>query len=219
MKNKIIMIAIVISGMTSCSSHKGVVNGHEYVDLGLPSGTLWATCNVGANNPQEIGALFAWGETTPLDSTYKWMSNGKYTKYCLLEELGLVDKKTELDAEDDAATVEWGNPWRMPSEKEFEELNQYCYKRIMRNYKHSGVGGQLFISKKNKARLFFPSNNILTYYWTATLDSSCIVAATHSFYSKIKVGFSPRSIHLPIRFPATYREKGLQVRAVMGGKR
>ena len=63
----------------SCDDDKNepaVPDNHEYVDLGLPSGTLWATCNVGANSPEEYGDYFAWGETTPKDvydwSTYKW---------------------------------------------------------------------------------------------------------------------------------------------------
>ena len=85
---------------------------HEWVDLGLPSGTLWATCNVGANAPEEYGDYFAWGETAPKDyydwSTYKWCK-GSYntmTKYCTNSSYGyngFTDGKTELDPEDDAA--------------------------------------------------------------------------------------------------------------------
>ena len=82
---------------------------HEWVDLGLPSGTLWATCNVGANAPEEFGDYFAWGEIAPKDyydwNTYKWCDNSGYslTKYCTDSYYGTVDNKTELDPEDDAA--------------------------------------------------------------------------------------------------------------------
>jgi len=98
----------------------------EYVDLGLPSGTLWATCNVGANSPEEIGDSFAWGETRPKDyyswSTYKWC-NGEtnMTKYSTE-----VDNKTELDPEDDAATVNRGPQWRTPTQEQLQELVEQC---------------------------------------------------------------------------------------------
>ena len=97
---------------------------HEYVDLGLPSGTQWATMNIGANAPEEYGDYFAWGETEPKDyydwGTYKWCM-GNYntmTKYCTISGYGyngFNDGKTELDPEDDAATAAWGAGWRMPS--------------------------------------------------------------------------------------------------------
>jgi hypothetical protein len=97
----------------------------SYVDLGLPSGTLWATCNIGANSPEEYGYYFAWGETegyndgkTTFDwSTYKWC-NGSYdslTKYKYSSSYGTYDYKTELDLDDDAAYVNWGAEWCMPS--------------------------------------------------------------------------------------------------------
>ena len=94
---------------------------HEWVDLGLTSGTLWATCNVGATAPEDYGDYFAWGETEPKEdyswSTYKWC-NGSYktqTKYCTNSKYGTVDDKTELEPEDDAAFVNWGSTWRMPT--------------------------------------------------------------------------------------------------------
>lgn len=95
---------------------------HEYIDLGLPSGTLWATMNIGASSPEDYGDYFAWGETAPKDvydwSTYKWCngSSNTLTKYCFNSSYGnngFVDNLTELDPEDDAATVNWGQDWRM----------------------------------------------------------------------------------------------------------
>ena len=117
---------------------------HEYVDLGLPSCTLWATCNVGANKPQDIGKYFAWGETTgygndPSDGymfdweNYKWGEvsgeDTDFTKYCTDSSRGkdgFTDGKFELDPEDDAAYVNWGSEWRMPTYEMFEELREEC---------------------------------------------------------------------------------------------
>ena len=105
---------------------------HEFVDLGLTSGTLWATMNVGANSPEEYGDYFAWGETSPKEvynwSTYKWCK-GSYktmTKYCTSSSYGTVDDKTELELEDDAAHVNWGAAWRMPTKEQQDELRNSC---------------------------------------------------------------------------------------------
>ncbi len=109
-----------------------VVNGHEYVDLGLPSGTLWATCNVGATNPEGYGDYFAWGETkTKSDyswSTYQYYngSSSTLTKYCTDSSRGIVDNKTVLEASDDVATANWGGDWRLPTYKEQTELGTEC---------------------------------------------------------------------------------------------
>ena len=109
-------------------------NGHEYVDLGLPSGIKWATCNVGATSPEEYGGYYAWGETEEKSnydcdwSTYKWC-NGSYdcmTKYCTDGSYGTVDNKTVLDPEDDVAHIKWGGSWRMPTKAEQDELRDNC---------------------------------------------------------------------------------------------
>ena len=117
---------------------------HEAVDLGLTSGTLWATTNVGADNPQDIGLFFAWGDTEghgsdPADGymfsweNYKWGEVSGYdtffTKYCSDSSRGkdgFTDGKFELDPEDDAAYVNWGNEWRMPSKQQLDELRNEC---------------------------------------------------------------------------------------------
>ena len=106
-------------------------NGHEYVDLGLPSGLKWATCNVGASQPEEYGDYFAWGEVEPKEvydwSTYKWgNSNETQTKYCTDSNYGTVDNKTVLESADDAATANWGGAWRMPTYEELDELLTKC---------------------------------------------------------------------------------------------
>ncbi len=160
---------------------------HEWVDLGLPSGTLWATCNVGASAPEEYGDYFAWGETAPKDwydwGSYKWC-NGRYgtlTKYCTRSDHGyngFVDNKTELDPEDDAVYVNWGPLWRMPSLWQIQELCDNC---TCQSTQLNGVNGQL-LTGPNGNTLFLPLagdryRNSLEdagswgYYWSSTVRS------------------------------------------------
>ena len=112
------------------SLEKGMLLGA--VDLGLPSGTLWADRNVGADSPEDYGDYFAWGETKPKStynlSTYKWCrgSEDTMTKYCDNSSYGTVDNKTVLDLEDDAAYVNMGTEWRMPTYDEQKELRNKC---------------------------------------------------------------------------------------------
>lgn len=109
------------------------VNGHEYVDLGLPCGTLWATCNVGSNTPEGYGDYYAWGETETKE-LYDWKSykygrffNERYqlNKYCTDSCYGIngfVDNLPVLEPDDDVARVCWGEGWCMPTIGEWEEL-------------------------------------------------------------------------------------------------
>ena len=110
-------------------------DNYEYVDLGLPSGTLWATMNIGASSPEDYGDYFAWGETTGYNggkttfnwSTYKYCNEDQtaLTKYCSSINFGyngFTDNLTELELTDDAAYVNWGSDWRMPSQEQFAEL-------------------------------------------------------------------------------------------------
>ena len=169
----------------------------DWVDLGLPSGTLWATCNVGANAPEEYGDYFAWGETEPKSvyswSTYKWC-NGTYnelTKYCTYSEYGdygydyFVDFKTELDPEDDAAYVNWGPSWRMPTEEQVIEMSSNCTKQWTQR---NGVNGLLLIGS-NGNTMFLPAVGyrqdeslnrvgVLGYYWSRTLNDVVPYCAT-----------------------------------------
>lgn len=135
---------------------------HDCVDLGLPSGLLWATCNVGANNPEDYGSYFAWGETH-LKSAYQWITYlycngnaGALTKYCNDPNCGyngFTDDLTVLLPEDDAASVNWGIDWRMPTEDEWQELIDHttCIWTTQ-----NGVKGQLFIAP-NGNRIFLPA--------------------------------------------------------------
>ena len=177
-------------------------NGHAYVDLGLPSGLKWATCNVGATTPEEYGDYFAWGETKP-KTTYDWSTykycNGSYdtmTKYCTSSSYGTVDNKTTLELTDDAARVNWGGKWRMPTKAEQDELrstSNCTWTWTTQN----GVKGYKVTSKKNGNSIFLPaagcrSDDYLDfaggdgYYWSSSLDTSDSSGACNvGFYSSL----------------------------------
>ena len=136
-------------------------NEREFVDLGLTSRTLWATCNVGATKPEDYGDYFAWGETTTKSTydwkTYKWCNgkNTNLTKYCTSSSYGTVDDKTVLELSDDAANVKWGGDWRMPTIEEQEELLIEC------NWKwttQNGIKGYNVVSKINGNSIFLPAS-------------------------------------------------------------
>ena len=148
------------------------VKEHEYVDLGLPSGTLWATYNVGASCPEEYGDYFAWGEIEPKDtynwSTYKWC-NGSYdtiTKYCTGSNFGRVDNKTELKPVDDAATANWGSGWQMPSLAQLQELYNYTKTTWTTQ---NGVNGRKMTSYSNGNSIFMPAAG---YRYDTSLNSA-----------------------------------------------
>lgn len=112
------------------SKPDGIIGGHEYVDLGLPSGTLWATYNVGATSPYEKGWYFAWGETEPRED-FSWESYKFFIDYhvdsdgqwAVLQNIGTDISGTEYDA----ARYQWGNGWRLPNEQERYELRMLCW--------------------------------------------------------------------------------------------
>ena len=166
----------------------------EDVDLGLPSGTLWATCNVGANSPENYGDYFAWGETKGYIggkmefswSTYKWCNGTDdpltylLSKYCLDSNVGSVDNKTELVLVDDAAYVNWGPKWRMPSKEQFNELINSSYTTTEWTTLN-GVNGRKITSKINGNSIFLPATGGFFdnspygmgtngNYWSRTLD-------------------------------------------------
>lgn len=113
-----------ITGTTPAPSN--YINGHEYVDLGLPSGTKWATCNVGASSPEEYGDYFAWGETKPKSSYTEENSLTHGKSHSTLQSKGIINSSRILNKNYDAASVNWGSTWRMPTEDELEELKKNC---------------------------------------------------------------------------------------------
>lgn len=99
-------------------------NGHPYVDLGLPSGVLWATCNVGAENPEEYGKYFMWGEIEGNDCS-DGTTKGRVYNQDTYDALGLNSISADLSIEQDAANVNMGGDWRIPTKEEFQELKNY----------------------------------------------------------------------------------------------
>lgn len=193
---------------------------HEWVDLGFPSGTLWATCNVGANSPEEYGDYFSWGETEPKDeynwSTYRYCKGSQMTitKYCTSSDYGyngFTDGLTELLPEDDAATANWGEEWQMPSIRQFGELRSTDYTTTTWTTQN-GVYGRLITSKINGNSIFLPAagyrdgtglyyTDSRGFYWSRTLELS---------YSSCGVGFTSENIG----WYYDHRDHGQSVRPV-----
>lgn len=162
------------------------------VDLGLS--VKWASCNVGAVEPDEYGKYYAWGETEEKSDyswkTYKWCNGDSYsiTKY------NSTDDKETLDLEDDVAHVMWGGKWRMPTKNEWEELRKKCsWKQTIQNghdgYKVIGPNGNsIFLPATGYRRYTYTSSPIFDgYYWSATLyphDKENEYAYEFYFYNK-----------------------------------
>ncbi|MBO6027405.1 MAG: hypothetical protein J6P73_09195 [Bacteroidales bacterium] len=192
-------------GPENDSNNKGgdnggnIYNGHEYVDLDLPSGTLWATCNVGANTPEGYGDYFAWGETAP-KTTYNW----NMYKYCIgdYNQLtkysndgsfgynGFTDNLTVLQPSDDAATANWGSGWCMPTKAQWEELfNNTTNQWINQN----SVNGRLFTASNGNS-FFLPAAGYRWddefghagsdgYYWSCSLYTDTPNRAWRFFFN------------------------------------
>ena len=200
------------------------VNTHEYVDLGLPSGILWATCNVGASSPEDYGDYFAWGETMPKE-LYDWKSyrygnfrNDGYelNKYCTDSCYGLesfVDGLAILEPADDAAKANWGAEWRIPTIEEWEEL---FLNTTGAWTTQNGVKGWS-ITASNGASLFLPAagywwgdafNAELGLYWSSSLNKEFP-------YRSWGFHFNVDSSHL---CGSSDRNRGQSVRAVCSKK-
>ncbi len=223
----LILSSLLITGVCYFAGNKisfaDGTNGHEYVDLGLPSGTKWATCNVGASKSTEYGDYFAWGETKPKEKytpeTYKWYK-GNPKSYSILKYNtnrlnGTVDNKKVLEAEDDAATANWGSAWRMPTFDEIKELIEGCDWERVEDFNGNGVNGRLGTSKKNGSTIFLPAAGyrsstdlygvgINGNYWSSSLYEYCPNGA---YYLRFDDGF--------IDWDDDYRSNGQSVRAVL----
>lgn len=181
-----LLLAMVAFTFTACSlsdlDEMDDINNHEYVDLGLS--VKWATCNIGADSPEDYGDHFAWGETEPKStynwSTYKWCRGSftTLTKYCTKSRYGTVDNKTQLDLSDDAARANWGGSWRMPTHDEFTELREKCSWTWTTR---KGVGGYKVASKTNGKSIFLPAAG-----WRE--GSSLYVAGSGGYYSSSSLG-------------------------------
>ena len=175
------------------------INGHRFVDLGLPSGLLWAKTNIGAETAADDGNYYAWGETSTKDS-YSWVTYKYGTSSSNLTKYNETDGKTILDKEDDAAYINWGSPCRMPTKTEFAELrnsdNCTWTWTSMTTSSGSSISGYKVTSKKNGNSIFLPVSgdrygSNLDYhgwygnYWSSTLYSSNVSYAYHLTFDSI----------------------------------
>ena len=176
-------------------------NGRQFVDLGLS--VKWATCNVGANAPEQYGDYFAWGETMP---KRKYTEKNSLT-YC--KTIGDISGNVKYDA----ATANWGGDWRMPTKEEMRELMDKC---TWTWTTQNGVGGYKVTSKVNGNYIFLPAAGCIEYgnknydsgadveYWTSTPSSRWDGVAHNIYYSSYRKELED-----------TYRYDGLSIRAVM----
>lgn len=200
-----VIIDIILKGQPAVSTK-------DWVDLGLPSGTLWATCNVGANCPEEYGDYFAWGETFSKDyydwTTYKWCIGGMdgITKYSYGVN-GFADFKSELEPEDDVAYVDWGPSWRMPTLAQQDELREHC---TWTWTTQNGVNGYLVIGPNGNSIFLpvagnsceeLPCNAESGGYWSRTLNIEVNQVAYFLYFDSENVRLSchNRSIGFPVR--------------------
>ena len=162
MKKTLAILCVTLCVMFSCKPEEddsaiepqiNKINGHEYVDLGLPSGLKWATCNVGASSPEYYGGSYAWGETEKNDPfTY-----------------GMYMDDISGNPNYDVARDEWGGSWRMPTKSDMEELIIYCTSKWI---KKNGVNG-FALTGPNGNSIFIPANKSTEFYacctfWTST---------------------------------------------------
>ena len=129
---------------------------YEYVDLGLPSGLKWATCNIGANSPEEYGLYFAWGETTGYTAEQVTSGVRAFTE----DEYNAgpaASISSDLTLEQDAAHVNMGGNWRMPTEAEWQELIDNCDVVWTEDYNGTGIKGTVFTSRVNENSVFLPA--------------------------------------------------------------
>ena len=186
-------------------------NQHDYVDLCLPSGTLWADRNVGAKTETEYGDYFAWAETEP-KKEYSWGSY-KFGKANNLTKYNDKDKLTNIKLTDDPTYVNMGRNWSIPTKKQFTELIDNTTHEVVENYNNSGIDGMLFTAK-NGNTLFLPcagfinntSNDAISVdglYWMSNIDPN---DSNNAYY----LYFWDTSLYTVV----TNRYYGLSVRAV-----
>lgn len=198
-------------------------NGHEFVDLGIPSGTKWATCNVGADKPTDFGLYFQWGDIVGYTADqvgkgdgkkrfgfgdYKWFSNYEertFTKY--------TKPGSTLELEDDAARANMGGDWHTPSPEQIQELLDNTTRKWR---KQDGAMGMLLTSKKDNSKfIFIPAAGYLDLGFLEAKNRFCEIWTSRLAYS---LDSSAESLELSRGYIAQnsfYRNAGFSVRGVM----
>ena len=196
-------------------------NWHKYVDLGLPSGLLWATCNIGASESWECGLYFSWGNVDghKKDSEYHFSA----TEYISTPGVKLTTD-IPVDAWYDAARANFGGSWRMPTKDEFKELYYNCTSEWT---SQNGANGRMFISKINGNSVFFPATGIycgeeILYgegaygrYWSSSLDlqASAYNLALDSGYAYPQ-NYSSRYYGFPVRAVLDHPKDSLLIKTI-----
>lgn len=183
----------------SLSEPDGTINGYDYADLGLPSGTLWATCNVSASRPDEDGCYFSWADVIQ-HSDSSWDYRWENTPYCpnmsidTWSKYNGSDGRSVLDTEDDAAAVAWGDPWRMPTLDEVRELIDKCrwkWKKVngMNGYIVVGPNGHSIFLPASGCRFSTNIDNDSTagYYWSGSLNTDNPYGAYDIYFNQYEI--------------------------------
>ena len=187
----------------TCSVTVNASSGQEAVDLGLPSGLKWGSCNIGASKPEEYGDYYAWGETETKSrydwSTYKWCngSDTTLTKYNTNSSYGTVDNKIKLKTSegDDVARVKLGGKWRMPTDGEWTELRTNCtWTWTTQNGVYGGKvtgpnGNSIFLPAAGN-RYYMSVNGAGSWgvYWSSSLYTDRPSDAYHVYFDSGEVG-------------------------------
>ncbi len=173
----------LIVGAVSCAvmaQTTGVESGHDWVDLGLPSGLKWATVNIGAAAPQDDGDYYAWGETAQ-KTDFRWATYLHGASQNALSKYTQTDGLMLLAQADDVVSQTWGGAWRMPTKDEWAELKTHCVWTWTDNYNATGVAGYEVASQSGDASLFLPAagcryanrvneKGVHGYYWSSSLS-------------------------------------------------
>lgn len=186
------------SALSTTGISSDTINGHEYVDLGLPSGLKWATCNVGASSPSDYGDYYAWGDTA---------TKSEYTEEnCKTWKKSIGDISGNPDY--DAARANWGGSWRLPSKKECEELESKCTWTWTTQGGHNGYK----VTGPNGNSIFVPAAGFRYgssldaagdrgYYWSSTpnegnTQDACLLYFLGSYHY---VGWTNRNLGRSVR--------------------
>ena len=210
LKSIFVFFSLTVFSCVISAQTRGEDNGHEWVDLGLPSGTKWATCNIGASSPSDNGSTFSWGETRTYRRVYDFSeikycsdSDGKtFSKYNTDPSCGPVDNKTVLELSDDAARKRWGGGWRIPTNAECEELARKC----KWEWKVYGQWHGYVVTGPNGASIMLPayirsSDYYSSFYWTSSLYTdnpvfACVMVVSGNRFSGSTSGSLGREMRI-----------------------
>ena len=204
-------VRAIVPGARTPGSGTGTENNYKYVDLGLPSGLKWATCNVGATSPEQAGLYFAWGET--VGYTAEQVKSGVQSFSSSVYNSGSAASiSADLMLEQDAAHSYMGGNWRMPTNADYQELLDNCDVTWISSYMGKGVVGKLFTSRVNGNSVFLPAAGLCSSssinvvgsggrYWAASWRSPSSAWSLDfdsggqrvSYYSRY-YGFSVRGV-------------------------